>query len=142
MIRDAGAVEGSGSIRRHAERKRRSPSSSPAPADTWDTEDLGGAGHLYGAQYNVNNDERKAIWMALRHAQYLGRPDHRRRRGGRQVAGLQGALRSRVGDAFRCSETAGRNGCANGGILYADPAAAVCSMNITATTARCMSFTV
>jgi hypothetical protein len=39
-------------------------------ADTWDTEDLGGAGHLYGAMLNVNNDERKAIWMALRHAQY------------------------------------------------------------------------
>ena len=39
-------------------------------ADTWDTEDLGGAGHLYNAQYNVNNDERKAIWMALRHGQY------------------------------------------------------------------------
>jgi len=37
--------------------------------DTWDTEDLGGAGHLYGAEYNVNNDERKALWMALRHAQ-------------------------------------------------------------------------
>jgi hypothetical protein len=39
-------------------------------ADTWDTEDLGGAGHLYGAEFNVNNDERKALWMALRHAQY------------------------------------------------------------------------
>jgi len=38
--------------------------------DTWDTEDLGGAGHLYGARYNVNNDERKSIWLALRHAQY------------------------------------------------------------------------
>ena len=38
--------------------------------DTWDTEDLGGVGHLYGAEYNVNNDERKALWMALRHAQY------------------------------------------------------------------------
>jgi hypothetical protein len=39
-------------------------------ADTWDTEDLGGAGHLYSAQYNVNNDERKSLWTALRHAQY------------------------------------------------------------------------
>lgn len=38
--------------------------------DTWDTEDIGGAGHLYSAEYNVNNDERKALWMALRHAQY------------------------------------------------------------------------
>jgi hypothetical protein len=39
-------------------------------SDTWDTEDLGGSGHLYSAKYNVNNDERKAIWMALRHTQY------------------------------------------------------------------------
>lgn len=39
-------------------------------ADTWDTEDLGGAGHLYSARHNVNNDERKALWTALRHAQY------------------------------------------------------------------------
>ncbi|HPA05133.1 MAG TPA: beta-galactosidase trimerization domain-containing protein [Candidatus Hydrogenedentes bacterium] len=39
-------------------------------ADTWDTEDLGGAGHLYSAQFNANNDERKALWLALRHAQY------------------------------------------------------------------------
>jgi len=39
-------------------------------SDTWDTEELGGAGHLYGAKYNVNNDERKALWMALRHEQY------------------------------------------------------------------------
>ena len=39
-------------------------------SDTWDTEDLGGAGHLYSAKYNVNNDERKSIWLALRHAQY------------------------------------------------------------------------
>ena len=39
-------------------------------SDTWDTEDLGGAGHLYFGKFNVNNDERKAIWMALRHAQY------------------------------------------------------------------------
>lgn len=39
-------------------------------SDTWDTEDLDGAGHLYHAKYNVNNEERKALWMALRHAQY------------------------------------------------------------------------
>ncbi|NQU11002.1 beta-galactosidase trimerization domain-containing protein [bacterium] len=68
MIRDAGAVE------------HRLFPALPRPAqvaimlsraaDTWDTEDLGGAGHLYGAKYNVNNDERKALWMALRHAQY------------------------------------------------------------------------
>lgn len=39
-------------------------------SDTWDTEDLGGGGHLYSAKYNMNNEERKAIWLALRHAQY------------------------------------------------------------------------
>ena len=39
-------------------------------ADTWDTEDLGGAGHLYGARFNMNNEERKSLWLALRHAQY------------------------------------------------------------------------
>jgi len=39
-------------------------------ADTWDTEDLGGAGHLYGAKFNMNNEERKSLWLALRHAQY------------------------------------------------------------------------
>lgn len=39
-------------------------------SDTWDTEDIGGGGHLYGAKYNVNNEERKAIWLALRHGQY------------------------------------------------------------------------
>jgi hypothetical protein len=37
-------------------------------ADTWDTEDLGGAGHLYSAKLNVNNDERKDLYLALRHA--------------------------------------------------------------------------
>jgi hypothetical protein len=68
VIRDAGAAE-----------KRLYPAM-PRPADvaimlsvaadTWDTEDLGGAGHLYSAEYNVNNDERKALWLALRHAQY------------------------------------------------------------------------
>jgi hypothetical protein len=39
-------------------------------SDTWDTEDIGGGGHLYSAKFNVNNEERKAIWLALRHAQY------------------------------------------------------------------------
>jgi hypothetical protein len=68
VIRDLGAVE------------HRLYPAMPKPAqiaillsrasDTWDTEDLGGAGHLYSAKYNVNNDERKAIWLALRHAQY------------------------------------------------------------------------
>lgn len=38
--------------------------------DTWDTIDIGGGGHLYDARFNVNNEERKAIWLALRHAQY------------------------------------------------------------------------
>ena len=38
-------------------------------SDTWDTEDLGGAGHLVKAKYNVNNDERKSLYLALRHAQ-------------------------------------------------------------------------
>ncbi|MCK4294207.1 MAG: beta-galactosidase trimerization domain-containing protein [Planctomycetes bacterium] len=42
----------------------------PRASDTWDTEDIGGSGHLYSAKYNVNNEERKAIWLALRHAQY------------------------------------------------------------------------
>ncbi len=68
VIHDAGAVE------------HRLQPAMPEPAriaimlsrasDTWDTEDLGGAGHLYYAKFNINNDERKAIWMALRHAQY------------------------------------------------------------------------
>ncbi|MBW8040781.1 MAG: hypothetical protein FVQ85_12355 [Planctomycetes bacterium] len=39
-------------------------------SDTWDTEDIGGSGHLYSAKFNVNNEERKAIWLALRHAQF------------------------------------------------------------------------
>lgn len=37
-------------------------------SDTWDTQDLGGAGHLYSAKLNVNNDERKDLYLALRHA--------------------------------------------------------------------------
>ncbi len=68
VIRDIGSVE------------RRLYPAMPRPAevaimlsrasDTWDTENLGGAGHLYYAEHNVNNEERKAIWTILRHAQY------------------------------------------------------------------------
>ena len=68
VIRDVGAVE------------HRLYPAMPQPAhiaimlsrasDTWDTENIGGSGHLYYSKYNVNNDERKAIWMSLRHAQY------------------------------------------------------------------------
>jgi len=68
MIRDAGAVE----HRLHAAMPAKAEAAIMLSwaADTWDTEDLGGAGHLYAAKYNVNNDERKALWMALRHAHY------------------------------------------------------------------------
>jgi len=68
MIRDVGAVE----HRLHAAMPERAQAAIMLSwaADTWDTEDLGGAGHLYSAKYNVNNDERKAIWTALRHAQF------------------------------------------------------------------------
>lgn len=47
----------------------------PKASDIWDTEDLlsnpnqDRATNLYWAQLNVNNHERKAIWLALRHAQ-------------------------------------------------------------------------
>lgn len=68
MIRDAGAVEDRLYSAQPA-KARIAIMLSPA-SDTWDTEDLGGAGHLYSAQYNVDNDERKSLWMALRHAQY------------------------------------------------------------------------
>ena len=68
VIRDAGAVEHR--LFSAMPQKARIAIMLSRAADTWDTEDLGGAGHLYGAQFNVNNDERKAIWMALRHAQY------------------------------------------------------------------------
>jgi hypothetical protein len=68
MIRDTGAVEHR--LYPAMPRKAEVAILLSRAADTWDTEDLGGAGHLYRAQYNVNNDERKAIWMALRHAQY------------------------------------------------------------------------
>lgn len=66
-IRDAGAVE-----RRFYPAMPRSAQVAivlSRAADTWDTEDLGGAGHLYGARFNANNDERKGLWLALRHAQ-------------------------------------------------------------------------
>lgn len=68
MIRDAGAVEHRLYPAQPA--KSRIAIMLSSAADTWDTEDLGGAGHLYSAKFNVNNDERKALWMALRHAQY------------------------------------------------------------------------
>lgn len=68
MIRDAGAVEHR--LYPAMPKKAEIAILLSRAADTWDTADLGGAGHLYGAKYNANNDERKAIWMALRHAQY------------------------------------------------------------------------
>ena len=68
MIRDAGAVEDR--LYPALPKKAEIAILLSRAADTWDTADLGGAGHFYSAQYNVNNDERKAIWMALRHAQY------------------------------------------------------------------------
>jgi len=68
MIRDAGAVENR--LYPAMPKKAEVAIMLSRAADTWDTADLGGAGHLYGAEHNVNNDERKAIWMALRHAQY------------------------------------------------------------------------
>lgn len=68
MIRDAGAVEDR--LYPAQPQKAQVAILLSRAADTWDTEDLGGAGHLYGAKYNVNNDERKSLWMALRHAQY------------------------------------------------------------------------
>jgi hypothetical protein len=68
MIRDTGAVEHR--LYPALPKKAEIAILLSRAADTWDTEDLGGAGHLYGAKNNVNNDERKALWMALRHAQY------------------------------------------------------------------------
>ena len=66
-IRDAGAVE------------HRLYPALPVPAsvavllsrasDTWDNEDQGGIGG-YGSKYNVDTNERRAIWLALRHAHY------------------------------------------------------------------------
>jgi len=68
VIRETGAVEGR--LYSALPQKAKVAILLSRAADTWDTEDLGGAGHFYGAKYNVNNDERKALWMALRHAQY------------------------------------------------------------------------
>ena len=68
MLRDAGAVEHR--LYPALPRKAKVAVMLSRASDTWDTEDLGGAGHLYGTKFNVNNDERKALWMALRHAQY------------------------------------------------------------------------
>ena len=66
-IRDAGALE------------HRLYPALPAPAavavllsrasDTWDNEDQGGIGG-YGSKYNVDTNERRALWLALRHAHY------------------------------------------------------------------------
>jgi hypothetical protein len=48
----------------------------PIASDVWDTEDLlsdpkqDKANNLYHAQLNVDNHERKAVWLALRHAHY------------------------------------------------------------------------
>jgi len=67
MIRAAGAVEHR--LAPAMPQKARVAIMLSWACDTWDTEDLGGAGHLYGAKYNVNNDERKSLWLALRHAQ-------------------------------------------------------------------------
>ncbi|MBN2138829.1 MAG: hypothetical protein JW720_13555 [Sedimentisphaerales bacterium] len=68
VIRDAGAVE----HRLYPGKPERAEIAImlSRASDTWDTEDLGGSGHLYSAKYNMNNEERKAIWLALRHAQY------------------------------------------------------------------------
>jgi hypothetical protein len=68
VIRDIGAVEHR--LYRAAPLKAEIAVMLSRASDTWDTEDLGGGGHLYGAKYNVNNEERKAIWLALRHDQY------------------------------------------------------------------------
>ncbi len=68
MLRDAGAVEHR--LYPALPQKAKIAILLSRAADTWDTEDLGGAGHLYSASLNVNNEERKAIWLALRHAQH------------------------------------------------------------------------
>ena len=68
VIREAGAVEHR--LYPAAPRQALVAIMLSRAGDTWDTEDIGGGGHLYSATLNVNNEERKAIWMALRHAQY------------------------------------------------------------------------
>lgn len=67
VIREAGAVES----RLHLAMPQRAEVAImlSRAADTWDTEDIGGAGDLTKAKYNVNNYERKALWLALRQAQ-------------------------------------------------------------------------
>jgi len=67
MLRDAGAVEDR--LYPALPKKAEIAILLSRAADTWDTTDLGGVCSFY-SRYNVNNDERKAIWMALRHAQY------------------------------------------------------------------------
>jgi len=67
MIRDAGAVEDR--LYPAMPKKAEVAILLSRAADTWDNTDRGGVGG-YGSQYNVDNDERKALWMALRHAQY------------------------------------------------------------------------
>ena len=65
MIRDAGAVEHR--LYPAQPRKAKVAVMLSRAADTWDSEDKGGLGGT-GGKYNANNEERKAIWMALRHA--------------------------------------------------------------------------
>jgi len=67
MIRDAGAVENR--LYPALPQKAEVAILLSRAADTWDNTTQGGIGG-YGSQYNVNNDERKSLWMALRHAQY------------------------------------------------------------------------
>jgi len=68
VIREAGAVE----ERLYPAQPRRADVAImlSRASDTWDTADIGGGGHLYDAKFNVNNEERKSIWLALRHGQY------------------------------------------------------------------------
>jgi len=67
MLRDAGAVEDR--LAPAMPKKAEVAILLSLAADTWDTADLGGVYSFY-SRYNVNNDERKAIWLALRQAQY------------------------------------------------------------------------
>jgi len=65
MIRDAGAVEHR--LYPAQPRKAKVAVMLSRAADTWDSEDKGGLGGT-GGKHNANNEERKALWMALRHA--------------------------------------------------------------------------
>ena len=65
MIRDAGAVEHR--LYPAQPRKAKVVVMLSRAADTWDSEDKGGLGGT-GGKHNANNEERKALWMALRHA--------------------------------------------------------------------------